>query len=329
MLRLSSNKGEQLANSQQLNVHFGGSESNVAVSLSRLGIDTSFTSVISTSELGEGALQSLNKYGVNTDSVLRTNDRQGIYFLEPGHEYNSSKVIYDRANSAIANCNPTAMDWDSIFKGANWFHWSGITPGLSNSAAQMTLLAVKKANDLGLIVSCDLNYRSKLWNYGKHPNEILPELIKNTSVFIGGLDDIGACLKINPFDTSLKLTDQIRDVYEQMQQVYPNLKTIAGGIRIVNTASNHDYSAVIFNEGKLVTSKSYNLQNPIDRVGAGDSLMAGLIYGLIKNGTNIQRTIDFAVAAAVIKHSIKGDVNLASLEEINAVMESADFKIKR
>lgn len=325
MLRLSPPNFKRIKQARSFDIIYGGGEANVAVSLANFGIPVDYVTRLPQNEVGEACIQYLRQFGVNTNKIIRGGDRIGIYFLEFGASARSSKVIYDRANSAIATAKPDMFDWDEIFKGITWFHWTGITPAISPNLANICLDAVKAAKKKGITISCDLNYRSKLWKYGKHPSETMPELINYCDVVIGNEEDTDKVLGIKAPDTDVTSgkidATKYRYVVEEMKNKFSNLKFIAITLRGSISASHNTWSGVLYDGKELNIGPQYDITHIVDRVGGGDSFMAGLIYGLITNEEDSYYALRFALAASCLKHTIFGDFNLVSKEEVFKLME--------
>ncbi len=317
MLRLKSPGKTRFMQVPEFEATFGGGEANVAVGLANLGMDTAYISVIPENAMGDACVREVRKYGVNTDLIVRKGDRLGIYFLEGGSNQRSSVVIYDRAHSAIAEAKPGDIDWDKAFNGASWFHISGITPAISASAAELSLEAVKKAKGKGLTVSLDLNYRSKLWKYGKAAPEVMSELIKYTDVAIGNEEDYQKSLGIK-VDVDVEKGEVDASAYEKITaavlKTYPNVKKAAVTLRQSFSADYNGWSAALNNGEKFIVSQRYEIHNIVDRVGGGDTFSAGLIYGL-NNLDGDEAALEFAVAASCLMHTISGDLPLISKSE--------------
>lgn len=330
MLRLSTPNALRFSQSTSFNADYGGGEFNVAAALSNLGIPTEFVTRIPDNDLGKAALQQIKKQGVGTTHIEIGGDRLGIYFLELGADVRAGKVVYDRANSSISQIETGEVDWESVFKDTHWFHWSGVTPAISESAAEVCLEAVKVAFDMGLTISSDLNYRSKLWKYGKEPKEVMPELLKYCHVILGDIDTALFMLgkeKINP---DYQKTTSLPNFYDQIINECPNLNLIATTLRYPISASHQKIGGILYDGEKIYGTKLRELTSVIDRVGSGDAFMAGLIYSLLDAQLDPQQRIDFAAAACCLKHTIRGDVNMASLEEIqDLAWGNSDGSVKR
>ena len=325
MLRLSPPYFKRFIQARSFDVIYGGGEANVAVSLANFGINVDYLTRLPINELGDACIQYLRQYGVNTDKIIRGGDRMGIYFLEMGASARSSKVIYDRANSAIAIAKPEMFNWEHIFKEVSWFHFTGITPAISQNLAEICLQAVKVAKSKGITVSCDLNYRSKLWTYGKTPYEVMSELLKYCDIVVGNEEDADKVLKIQTPDTDVtsgKLDpDKYLFVVKEMMKKFPNLKIVSITLRGSISASHNQWAGILYDGKKMFISPHYEITHIVDRVGGGDSFVAGLIYGFLNFREDFQKILNFAVAASCLKHTIFGDFNLVSVEEVLKIME--------
>lgn len=321
MLRLKAPGAERLFQSPVLEATFGGGEANVAVGLSRLGLDVAFVSAIPDNAVGDACIAELRKHGIDTSMIVRKGERLGIYFLEPGANQRPSKVIYDRTHSAIAEASVEDVDWDKVFEGATWFHITGITPAISLSAAELSLEAVKKARDKGVTVSCDLNFRKKLWNYGKRAPEVMRDLVKYVDIAVGNEEDCQKSLGITSdvdVESGKLEVEKYREITGKVLETFPNLKKIGVTMRESYSADHNGWSAVLNNRSDILVSKRYDVQDIVDRVGTGDSFAAGLIYG-INNLENDQDALEFAVAASCLTHSIPGDLPLISVKEVESL----------
>ncbi len=332
MLRLAPEGYLRFIQSNKFEATFGGAEANVAVSLANYNQDVSFVSKLPNNEIGQMAINSLRQYGVNTSHVIRGGNRVGIYYCEKGASQRPSKVIYDRAYSSIALAKKEDFDWDDIFNGADWFHFTGITPALSKEVAEITLEACKAAKEKGIIVSCDLNFRKKLWS-NKEANETMSKLCKYVDICIANEEDAKDVFAIEAKDTDINTGKLNKEGYvsvaEQLCQRF-NFKYVAITLRESISANDNNWSAMLYNakEGKAYFSKKYAI-HIVDRVGGGDSFGAGLIYAL-RNSYKDQDAIEFAVAASCLKHSIEGDYNLVSLDEVKALAHGdASGRVKR
>ncbi|NLD42406.1 MAG: sugar kinase, partial [Chloroflexi bacterium] len=266
----------------------------------------------------------LRGQGVGVDKIVWGGERLGIYFLEMGAVQRSSKVVYDRSNSSIATIKPGMVDWKKVFEGAGWFHWTGITPAISQGAAEACLEAAQVANEMGLTVSCDLNYRAKLWKWGKGAGEVMSDLVKYCQVAIGNEEDAAKVFDIHAPETDVTSgkvdAAKYRVVCEKLVERFPNLKTVAITLRGSLSASHNTWSGILWNGGKIYMGPEYNITHIVDRVGGGDSFMGGLIYGLRTYGADMQSALNFAVAASALKHTIFGDFNLVSVSEVKKIM---------
>lgn len=320
MLRLSSPANSRLVQSDSLDVVYGGGEANVAVSLANYGHDAYFVSKVPKHEIGQCAINALRKYGVHTDYVARGGNRLGIYFLETGASMRASKVIYDRAGSAIAEADPEDFDWDEIMEGADWFHWSGITPAISDKAAKLTELACKAAKKHNVTVSVDLNFRKKLWTSEKAISIMRP-LMKYVDVCIGNEEDAELCLGFKPnADVKSGKTEAegYHEIFKAMKEEF-GFKYVVSTLRESFSATHNGWKALIFNGKEFYQSKRYEINPIIDRVGGGDSFAGGLIHGLLTYPNDQGKALEFAVAASALKHTIPGDFNLVSKEEVEAL----------
>jgi len=322
MLRLKSPQFERLMQSPVLEATFGGGEANVAVSLSNFGLNASYVTLLPDNKIGDECIFELRKFGVDTSYIKRGSGRMGIYFLENGSNQRPSNVVYDRDGSAIANVKAESFDWQEIFGGKDWFHITGITPALSLSAAQASLEAVKKAKQMGLWVSCDLNYRAKLWKYGKTAQEVMSELVMSVDVVIANEEDCQKALGIEA-KADIKKGNLDTDVYKELagtvMQKYKNVKMIAITLRESKSANHNNWSACLYDGREFMISGKYTITDIVDRVGGGDSFAAGLIYGLNVYKDN-KKALDFAVAASCLKHTISGDFNRVSVKEVEKLM---------
>jgi 2-dehydro-3-deoxygluconokinase len=328
MLRLKSPGFERFFQSPNFEATFGGGEANVAVSLANFGIETAFVTALPDNTIGNACISYLKSKDIDTSFIQRIGERIGIYYLEAGANQRPSIVIYDRAHSSMATAKIKDFDWDRIFDGAIWFHITGITPALSEAAADLSLAAVKKAKDKGLTTSCDYNYRKKLWKYGKTSFEIMPEIIRYIDIGIANEEDCQLSLGISlgtdderEGHNNVKIeVDKYKLLCEKVLDAYPNLKMQAITLRESISASHNIWSACIHNRQDFILSDKYDITHIVDRVGSGDSFSAGLIYGLV-NQMGHQEALDFAVAASCLKHTIIGDANLVSPAEVMHLMK--------
>ena len=328
MLRLKSPGFERFFQSNSFEGTFGGGEANVAVSLANFGLRTAFVTALPNNPIGDACIAYLRRFGVETNLIERAGDRIGIYFLELGANQRSSLVIYDRSYSSMATIAPTAFDWNKIFSGASWFHLSGITPAISQTAADISIQAVKAAKDLGVTVSCDYNYRGKLWKYGKNAKTIMDEILPFVDVGIANEEDIQLSLGINidadawekhVQNGELEL-GKYQALCEKVLSTFPNLQLQAISLRESYNATHNGWSACLHDRKAFIVSNHYDITNIIDRVGTGDAFASGLIYGLIKRKSP-QEALDFGVAASCLKHSILGDFNMVTSKEIEHLLK--------
>ena len=322
MLRLRSPDHERFFQSPQFEATFGGGEANVAVSLSNYGLNAGFVSALPDNDVGEGAIRELRKFGVDTSRIVRQGDRVGIYFLETGSNQRPSKVVYDRAGSSICDAGPGDFDWAEVFKGAKWFHITGITPALSQSAADMSLAACKAAKKHGVTVSCDFNFRGKLWKYGKSAPEVMRELVKYVDVGIANEEDCQKCLDIHvdvDVESGALDTTKYEALTAKVLETFPDMSVIAVTLRESRSADRNGWSACLRDADGFYLSKHYELTDIVDRVGGGDSFASGLIAGLTFYDDH-QQSLEFAVAASCLKHTIQGDFNRVSKAEVLHLM---------
>jgi len=324
MMRLSPPGFLRFGQARSFDVIYGGGEANVAVSLANFGVPVDYVTRLPDNDLGDACIQFLRQYGMGVDKIVRGGDRLGIYFLEMGAVQRGSKVIYDRAGSAIATIEHGVIDWERVFADADWFHWTGITPAISAGTADVCLEAVQAAKEMGLTVSCDLNYRKMLWKWGKTPGEVMPELVRHCDIAIGNEEDADKVFGIKAPETDVIAgeveADKYRFVCDELAKRFPNLKTIAITLRGSISASQNTWSGVLWGQGEFYIGPTYDITHIVDRVGGGDSFMGGLIYGLRTYGEDRQKALDFAVAASCLKHSIVGDFNLVTVAEVEKLM---------
>ncbi len=323
MLRLAPPGCERFLQSPLFQATFGGGEANVAVSLANFGLAASYVTVLpAKNPLSDAVIAQLRGFGVETRSIVRGKGRMGIYFLETGANQRPSRVVYDREGSSIALAKPGDIDWNTVFQDAAWFHITGITPAISESAAALSLEAMKTAREKGLTVSCDLNYRKNLWKWGKPASEVMRELVKFVDIAIANEEDVQMALGIQAkVDVHSGALDP--QVYESLAgevlAAYPGLKAIAITLRESRSASHNGWSACLHDRRQFLLSGHYEITHIVDRVGGGDSFAAGLIYGLQKLGDH-REALEFAVAASCLKHSIPGDFNRVSADEVKALV---------
>ena len=319
-------KRQRFSQATEFTATFGGGEANVSVSLANYGMESEFVTRLPQNDIARSCEMDLHKHGVKTDHVIYGGDRLGIYFLETGAVARASKVVYDRAHSAIAEIKPGMIDWDEVLKGADWFHWTGITPALSQGAADACLEAIQAANRLGVTVSCDLNYRKNLWKYGKQASEIMPELVAGCDVILGNEEDAEKVFGIKPEGFDVAQTNgevnaaEFESVCTQLMKRFPRAQKVIITLRGSINANHNTWGGVLYSGGKLYQSPRYDITHIVDRVGGGDSFMGGLIYGLLTYTGDDQKALNFAVAASCLKHTIYGDFNLVTVEEVEKLM---------
>ncbi len=324
MMRLSPPGFLRFGQARSFDVIYGGGEANVAVSLANFGVPVDYVTRLPKNDLGDACIQFLRQYGVGTHKIVRGGERLGIYFLENGAVQRGSKVVYDRAGSAIATIERGMIDWRAVFSDADWFHWTGITPAISSGTAEVCLEAAQTAREMGLTVSCDLNYRKNLWKWGKKAGEVMPELVRHCDIAIGNEEDADKVFGIKAPETDVTAgrveADKYRYVCEELARRFPNLKTIAITLRGSLSASHNTWSGVLWHGGEFYSAPTYDITHIVDRVGGGDAFMGGLIYGLRTYGEDRARALNFAVAASCLKHSIFGDFNLVTVAEAEKLM---------
>jgi len=325
MLRLKPANHERFFQSPLLEATFGGGEANVAVGLARFGLNVAYVSVIPNNPIGDACVKELRGQGVETSLIVRKGNRLGIYFLEAGANQRPSKVIYDRSHSAIAEAKPGDINWDKVFDQVSWFHISGITPAISLSVSELSLEAVKKAREKGITVSCDLNFRKNLWKYGESAPEVMGEFVKYADIVIGNEEDCQKSLGVKldmDVESGILQAERYRELTDNVLSLYSNIKKIAITLRESHSANYNGWLAVLNNREEFITSKKYEINNIIDRVGGGDAFAAGLIYGF-DNLNSDKEALEFAVAASCLMHSIPGDLALLSVEEVKSLVGGA------
>jgi len=324
MLRLATPEYLRFHQSQNLISTFGGGEANVAVSLANFGMPVEFVTRMPKNDIAKWCEMVLRQYNVGLNHFIYGGDRLGIYFLETGAVNRSSKVVYDRQGSAIADIQKGMVDWDKVFADAQWFHWTGITPALSEGAATACLEAVEIASKKGITISCDLNFRKNLWNWGKKAQEVMPELVKYSDVILGNEEDAEKVFGIKPENSNILKGEvdalEYGSVAKQLHSRFPKAKNTIITLRGSINANHNTWSGILFDGDNLFVAPEYQITHIVDRVGGGDSFMAGIIYGLL-NYTDKQKVINFATAASALKHTIYGDFNSISVEEAEKLME--------
>lgn len=327
LLRLSTERHLRFSQAESYKATYGGGEFNVAVSLANYGVSAEFVTRLPNNELGTCALKEMRKLDVGCQNVIFGGDRLGIYFLETGASTRASNVIYDRAHSSMASIKKGALNWKEILKEATWFHWSGITPALSESAAEECFEAIKAAHQLGITISTDLNYRSKLWQYGKEPKDVMPEMLQFSTIILGDIDTAYFMLGLDKVNPDYHNEGSLPALYDKLFELCPALETAVTTLRYSVSASHQRIGGVLY-DGKTIYNADVKEVTPVvDRVGSGDAFMGGLIYGLSEKPLNKQRALNFAVAACCLKHTISGDYNLITVEEIKKLVDG-DFSGK-
>lgn len=327
MLRLATPGYLRFAQANNLEATFGGGEANVAVSLANYGMDAQFVTRLPNNDIAKACVCDLHKHGVKTDHIIYGGERLGIYFLETGAVARASKVIYDRAHSAISEIEPGMINWEKVFDGADWFHWTGITPAISQGAADVCREAIKAANRMGVVVSCDLNYRKNLWKYGKTASEVMPELVEGCDIILGNEEDAEKVFGIKPenFDVTATAGEvnaaEFESVCSQLMQRFPRAKKVIITLRGSVNANHNTWGGILYDGSTLYQSPRYDITHIVDRVGGGDSFMGGLIYGLLTYPDNDQQALNFAVAASCLKHTIYGDYNMVTVAEVENLMK--------
>ncbi|WP_066629093.1 sugar kinase [Labilibacter marinus] len=323
MLRLSTQEHLRFSQADKLNVTYGGGEANVAISLSNFGVDTKIVSRFPHNDIGDACLKSIKKFGVDTSHVLMGGKRLGIYFLETGADQRGSKVVYDRDDSSFATIKPGMINWEEVFKDADWFHWSGLSAAIAEDPTLVLAEAVNAAYAKGITISCDINLRANLWNYGKTPNDVLPPLIKMCDVIFGNEYDAEQAMGIDVGENIRgKFTNEsFVSSSKMVMEKYPNIKKIVTTRRGNINASHNTLRGLMFNGQELFETSTYEITHIVDRVGGGDAFTAGVIYGLLDHSKIVQDTLNFAVAASSFKHTIMGDANMVSVDEVEEYMK--------
>lgn len=325
MLRLAPPGHRRFSQAQTFEAIYGGGESNVAVSLANYGLPTEFVTRVPDNDIGECALMEMRKRQVGTSHVLRGGERLGIYFLEIGAVSRGSKVVYDRAHSGMASIEKGMINWEAVFADAQWFHWTGITPALSQGAADACLEAIQTANRMGIMVSTDLNYRKNLWKYGKAPGEVMPALVEGCDIILGNEEDAEKHFGLHPEAVDVTQGGSVEgkaylSVLRQLMERFPRARKVITTLRGSISASHNTWSGVLYDGNKLYEAPTYQITHIVDRVGGGDSFMGGLIYGLLTYPNDDQKALNFAVAASCLKHTIYGDANQVTVAEVEKLM---------
>ena len=329
MLRLAPPGFLRFSQTNTFDIVYGGGESNVAISLANYGVPVRFVTRIPENDIGQSAKMEMRKRGVETEFMIYGGDRLGIYFLETGAVSRGSKVVYDRAHSAMSEIQIGMIDWDEAFDGVEWFHWTGITPAISQSAADACLEAVKIAHEKGITISTDLNYRAKLWKYcdNSQRENIMTELTSYSDIILGNEEDAEMHFDIKPEGLTVQIegkevkAEAFLSVCKQMMKKFPKAKKVITSLRGSISASHNTWAGVMYDGTTMLKSTQYQITDIVDRVGGGDSFMGALIYGLIEFQNDDQKALNFAVAASCLKHTIKGDANLVTIDEVNKLVE--------
>ncbi|MCF0193573.1 MAG: sugar kinase [Bacteroidaceae bacterium] len=336
MLRLGAPDYLRLNQCSNYEVSFAGAEANVAVSLANYGVEVDYVTALPNNPVADKCLAELRGAKVNVDNVVRCGERIGVLYLETGSVYRPSRVFYDRAHSSIATLQPGTINWENVFNGADWFHWTGITPALSQSAADVLAEAITVASKLGLTISCDINYRGKLWQYGKSASDVMPALVEQCDIILGNEEDCEKVFGIKPKDFDAeKVQDGInpsvfKSVCSQMMERFPRCKKMVITLRGAINANHNTWAGVLYDGHQLFQSPTYNITDIVDRVGGGDSFMGALIYGLRVFKDDDQHALNFAVAASCLKHTIKGDYNQVTVDEVESLVNgNTSGRVKR
>ena len=335
MVRLSAPNYLKLIQSNTFEVSYAGAEANVAVSLANYGIQADYITCLPDNPIAERCIMDLRGHKVGVNHIQRSGKRMGILYLETGSNARPSKVYYDREDSSIATITKGSVDWKKILKDADWFHWTGITPALSENAAMECLEAIHTANELGVTVSCDINYRGNLWRYGKTAAEVMPEMVAGSDIILGNEEDCENVFGIKPHNFDAANTggqvDQrnFLSVCQQMMRKFPRCKKMVITLRGAINANHNTWGGVLYDGHQLIESRRYDISDIVDRVGAGDSFMGGLIFGLL-HYENDKQALEFAAAASCLKHTLKGDFNWVTVSEVESLMRGdASGRVKR
>ncbi len=325
MLRLATPGHQRFAQANSYVATFGGGEANVAVSLANYGFEAEFVTRLPQNDLGQSVIRELRKYGVETGNIVFGGERLGIYFLETGSIARPSKVIYDRAHSSVSEIKPGMIDWKTVFRDAGWFHWTGITPAISEGAARVCLEAIGIASEMGLTISCDLNYRKNLWKWGKTAGEVMPALVEKCNIILGNEEDAEKVFGIKPdmADVSAGQVDSsdYESVCRKIKERFPCAQKIVITLRGSISADHNTWSGILFDGTHFFRGPIYQITHIVDRVGGGDSFMGGLIYGLLSYPGEDQKALNFAVAASCLKHTIHGDFNMVTVNEVEHLIK--------
>lgn len=325
MLRLATPDHQRFSQVNSYYASFGGGEANVAVSLANFGLHADFVTRLPENDIARSVIMELKKHSVGTENIIFGGDRLGIYFLETGSVSRPSKVIYDRSHSSVADIKPGMVEWEKVFSGASWFHWTGITPAISKGAAETCLEAIKAAKKAKLTVSCDLNFRKNLWKWGTTAKEVMPEMVSYCDVILGNEEDAEKVFDIKPDKADISAgkieSSEFESVCLKLKEKFPGAKKIIITLRGSISADHNTWSGILFNGERFFKAPVYQITHIVDRVGGGDSFMGGLIYGLLNYSSDDQKALNFAVAASCLKHTIHGDFNLVSIAEVEQLMK--------
>ncbi|HME56304.1 MAG TPA: sugar kinase [Candidatus Lokiarchaeia archaeon] len=327
MMRLSTPGFQRFAQARGFDAIYAGAEANVAIALSNLGVPADYITRLPDNDLGDSCINFLRQFGVGTGKIIRGGDRLGIYFVEMGASQRGNKVIYDRANSSFATIDPSMIDWNDVLEDACWFHWTGISPAVSKEAADACMAAVVAAKEKGIPVSCDINYRGKLWKWGQSASDVMAGLMPHVDVLVGNEEDAEKVFGIKAAGVDVEAgavdASAFEDVAKNIMAMFPGLKVVAFTLRGSINATHNTWSAILYDGEKSYTAPIYDITDIVDRVGAGDSFSAGLIYGMLKfdDEERLQKTLDFATAISCLKHTIPGDSVIVKIEEIEDLMK--------
>lgn len=325
MVRLCAPNYLKLIQTDTFDVSYAGAEANVAVSLANYGIKTDYITCLPNNPIAERCIMDLRGHQVGVSHIQRSGKRMGILYLEAGSNMRPSMVYYDREDTSMSNVIPGSIDWLEILKDATWFHWTGITPALSEKAANECLEAIRIANKLGITVSCDINYRANLWNYGKKAEEVMPEMVAGSDIILGNEEDCEKVFGIKPQNFNAYNTNGMIDqssfisVCQQMMRKFPRCKKMIVTLRGAINANNNTWGGVLYDGNRLFESQRYNITDIVDRVGSGDSFMGGIIFGMLYYKDDL-RALEFAAAASSLKHTLKGDFNWVTIQEVEGLM---------
>ncbi|MCU0462883.1 MAG: sugar kinase [Bacteroidales bacterium] len=325
MLRLATPEHQRFSQVTSFCASFGGGEANVAVSLTNYGLHADFVTRLPENDIGRSVIMDLKKHSVGTENIIFGGDRLGIYFLETGSVSRPGKVVYDRSHSSVSEIKSGMINWEKVFTGATWFHWTGITPAISQGAADTCLEAIKSAKKAGLTVSCDLNFRKNLWKWGTTAKQVMPSMVELCDVILGNEEDAEKVFDIKPVNADVSAgkveSAGFESVCKKLKDKFPGAKKIIITLRGSINADHNTWSGIMFNGKDFFNAPVYQITHIVDRVGGGDSFMGGLIYGLLAYKDDDQKALNFAVAASCLKHTIHGDYNLVSIAEVEQLMK--------